>query len=30
MVIIGVIGFGLDVLMRRMERVDSVRWRYVR
>jgi NitT/TauT family transport system permease protein len=30
MVIIGVIGFGLDVLMRRIERVDSVRWRYVR
>lgn len=30
MAIIGVIGFGLDVLMRRMERVDSVRWRYVR
>lgn len=30
MVIIGVIGFGLDVLMRRMERIDSVKWRYVR
>ena len=30
MVIIGVIGFGLDVLMRRMELIDSVRWRYVR
>jgi NitT/TauT family transport system permease protein len=30
MVIIGVIGFGLDVLMRRLERLDSVRWRYVR
>ena len=30
MVIIGVIGFGLDVLMRRMERMDSVKWRYVR
>lgn len=30
MVIIGVIGFGLDVLMRRLERMDSVRWRYVR
>ena len=30
MVIIGVIGFCLDVLMRRMELVDSVRWRYVR
>jgi len=30
MVIIGVIGFGLDVLMRRMELVDSVKWRYVR
>ena len=30
MVIIGVIGFGLDVLMRRLERMDAVRWRYVR
>lgn len=30
MVIIGVIGFCLDVLMRRMELVDSVKWRYVR
>ena len=30
MVIIGVIGFALDVLMRRMERVDSVKWRYAR
>jgi NitT/TauT family transport system permease protein len=30
MVIIGVIGYGLDVLMRRLERMDSVRWRYVR
>jgi NitT/TauT family transport system permease protein len=30
MVIIGVIGFGLDVLMRRLERIDSVRWRHVR
>jgi NitT/TauT family transport system permease protein len=30
MVIIGVIGYGLDVLMRRLERLDSVRWRYVR
>jgi NitT/TauT family transport system permease protein len=30
MVIIGVIGFGLDLLMRRMELIDSVRWRYVR
>ena len=30
MVIIGVIGFGLDLLMRRMELVDSVKWRYVR
>jgi NitT/TauT family transport system permease protein len=28
MVIIGVIGFGLDVLMRRLERLDSVRWRH--
>jgi len=25
-----VIGFGLDLLMRRMELIDSVRWRYVR
>jgi NitT/TauT family transport system permease protein len=30
MVIIGVIGFMLDLLMRRMERIDAVRWRYVR
>jgi NitT/TauT family transport system permease protein len=30
MVIIGVIGFGLDALMRRLELIDSVRWRYVR
>jgi NitT/TauT family transport system permease protein len=30
MVIIGVIGFGLDVLMRRLELMDSVKWRYVR
>lgn len=30
MVIIGIIGFGLDLLMRRLERIDSVRWRYVR
>lgn len=30
MVIIGVIGFALDVLMRRMDLLDEVRWRYVR
>lgn len=30
MVIIGIIGFALDHLMRRMERVDAVRWRYAR
>lgn len=30
MVIIGVIGFALDVVMRRLERIDEVRWRYVR
>jgi NitT/TauT family transport system permease protein len=30
MVIIGVIGFCLDVFMRRMERIDVVKWRYVR
>ncbi len=30
MVIIGVIGYGLDLVMRRLERIDSVRWRYVR
>jgi len=30
MVMIGVIGFGLDAVMRRLERVDAVRWRYVR
>jgi NitT/TauT family transport system permease protein len=30
MVIIGVIGFSLDVLMRRLEMMDAVRWRYVR
>lgn len=28
MVIIGIIGFGLDVLMRRLETLDEVRWRY--
>jgi NitT/TauT family transport system permease protein len=28
MVIIGVIGFGLDFVMRRLERLDEVRWRY--
>jgi NitT/TauT family transport system permease protein len=30
MVIIGVIGFFLDAVMKRMERVDSVKWRYAR
>ena len=30
MVIIGMIGYCLDVLMRRLELVDSVKWRYVR
>lgn len=30
MVMIGVIGFVLDALMRRMEGLDEVRWRYVR
>jgi len=30
MVIIGVIGFVLDNLMRRLERLDEVRWRYAR
>ncbi len=30
MVIIGVIGFGLDVLMRRLDRLNTVKWRYVR
>jgi NitT/TauT family transport system permease protein len=28
MVLIGVIGFGLDLLMRRLESLDEVRWRY--
>jgi len=28
MVIIGVIGFGLDILMRRLEHLDEVRWRF--
>lgn len=28
MVIIGVIGFALDVVMRRLERIDMVRWRH--
>ena len=28
MVVIGVIGFLLDILMRRLERLDEVRWRY--
>jgi len=30
MVFIGLIGFLLDFVMRRLERVDEVRWRYVR
>jgi NitT/TauT family transport system permease protein len=30
MVLIGVIGFLLDTLMRRLERLDEVRWRYAR
>lgn len=30
MVFIGIIGFCLDIAMRRLERVDEVRWRYVR
>ena len=30
MVFIGAIGFLLDLLMRRLERIDEVRWRYVR
>lgn len=30
MVIIGVIGFGLDTIMRRMENLDEVRWRYAK
>ena len=30
MVIIGLIGFVLDLVMRRLERIDAVRWRYVR
>lgn len=29
MVIIGLIGFGLDLLMRRLERLHTVRWRHV-
>jgi len=28
MVLIGVIGFGLDLAMRRLESLDAVRWRY--
>ena len=28
MLVIGVVGFGLDTLMRRLERLDEVRWRY--
>jgi NitT/TauT family transport system permease protein len=30
MVFIGVIGFLLDAIMRRLDRLDEVRWRYVR
>lgn len=30
MVIIGLIGFGLDLVMRRLESLDEVRWRYGR
>jgi NitT/TauT family transport system permease protein len=30
MVFIGVIGFFLDFIMRRLERLEEVRWRYVR
>jgi NitT/TauT family transport system permease protein len=30
MVFIGVIGFILDTIMRRLDRLDEVRWRYVR
>ena len=30
MAIIGVIGFALDTLMRRLERLDEVQWRYAR
>lgn len=30
MIIIGIIGFALDALMRRLERIDAVRWRYAR
>lgn len=28
MVIIGIIGFGLDAIMRRLESLEEVRWRY--
>jgi len=30
MVIIGIIGFGLDAIMRKLEHLDEVRWRYAR
>lgn len=30
MIIIGVIGFALDALMRRLARIDEVKWRYAR
>jgi len=30
MAVIGVIGFALDVLMRRLDRLNTVKWRYVR
>jgi NitT/TauT family transport system permease protein len=30
MVVIGIIGLLLDLLMRRLERLKAVRWRYVR
>jgi NitT/TauT family transport system permease protein len=30
MAVIGVIGYGLDVLMRRLDRLNTVKWRYVR
>jgi hypothetical protein len=30
MIIIGLLGLGLDWLMRRLERVDQVRWRFAR
>jgi NitT/TauT family transport system permease protein len=30
MVLIGIIGFGLDTIMRKLEHLDEVRWRYAR